>query len=206
MARRKDHTPEELRSLVISHVLSFLQTQPASQLSLRKVAGMVGYSAGTLINLFGSYAYLLLEVNAHTLDEISDLMTEASEQHASDPAQQITVLAEQYLEFARQHPYQWQILFDHHLPEEDPVPDWQLQRINRVFTLIEQILSSLNPTATQHECHKAGRVIWTAVHGICLLEIDDKLFAQDSVTGDSMIRSLLTHYLGAWKHSSEGGL
>ena len=60
MARRKDHSPEELKALVIEAVLGFLQEQPAEKLSLRQLAKMVGYSPGTLINLFGSYAHLIL--------------------------------------------------------------------------------------------------------------------------------------------------
>ena len=71
MARRKDHTPEELKALVLGQVLEFLQHEPADNLSLRKLAKMVGYSPGTLLNLFGSYAHLILAANALTLDQIS---------------------------------------------------------------------------------------------------------------------------------------
>ncbi len=200
MARRKDHTPEELKALVIAAVLDSLKTQPADQLSLRKVAKMVGYSPGTLINLFGSYAHLILAANACTLDQIAAKL-EGVMDNSRDPMQQMSLIAMAYLSFAKQHPFQWSILFEHRLAQEDEVPQWQLKRIGHLFSLIESCLLALNPNSKAQERHKASRVIWAAVHGICTLEVDDKLFAQDVVNGESMIESLLTHYLGSWKNA-----
>lgn len=202
MARRKDHSPEELKALVIGAVLGFLQSEPAQKLSLRQLAKMVGYSPGTLINLFGSYAHLILAANAATLDLIADKLSKALV-NTQNPQDQLSVIALEYLNFAKQHPFQWQILFEHHLAEEDEVPHWQLSRIDGLFTLIEKCLEQLNPHSQNDERHKASRVIWAAVHGICMLEVDNKLFAQDSVTGESMINSLLSHYLGSWKISNQ---
>ncbi len=202
MARRKDHSPEELKALVIEAVLGFLQEQPAQKLSLRQLAKMVGYSPGTLINLFGSYAHLILAANAKTLDLIADKLKKALVS-TEDPQSQLSLIALEYLSFAKQHPFQWQILFEHHLAEEDEVPQWQLSRIDSLFTLIEKCLEQLNPHSQEDERHKASRVIWAAVHGICTLEVDNKLFAQDLVTGESMINSLLSHYLGSWKKSNK---
>ncbi len=202
MARRKDHTPEELKALVIDAVLGFLQDQPAQKLSLRQLAKMVGYSPGTLINLFGSYAHLILAANAKTLDLIASKLTSALVS-TQEPQSQLSLIALEYLNFAKRHPFQWQILFEHHLADEDEIPQWQLSRIDGLFTLIEKCLEALNPDSQDDERHKASRVIWAAVHGICMLEVDNKLFAQDMVTGESMITSLLSHYLGSWKKSNK---
>lgn len=198
MARRKDHTPEELKALVLQQVLDFLQHEPADKLSLRQLAKMVGYSPGTLINLFGSYAHLILAANAQTLDEIYKRLEQAIGQ-SEQPEAQLYLLAVAYLEFARNHHYQWIILFEHHLDEEDEVPDWQLNRINGLFGIINDCLKRLNPNSHETDRNKATRVIWAAVHGICLLAVDNKLFAPDDVTGENMIESLLTNYLSAWK-------
>jgi AcrR family transcriptional regulator len=201
MARRKDHSPEELHNLVISSVLEFLQHQSAQALSLRQIAKMVGYSPGTLINLFGSYAHLLLAVNACTLDQISERLQQKLVNAAGlDAQQQLLVFAEEYLSFAQQHTYQWRLLFEHRLDEE--VPDWQQNRINQLFDLIELRLSDLAPHAGPLELQQASRTIWASVHGICMLEVDNKIFASANISGKSMIQSLITHYLAAWKHEA----
>lgn len=206
MARRKDHTPEELKAWVIRSVLEFLQRQPAQELSLRKVAKRVDYSPGTLINLFGSYAHLLLAVNAATLDQISERLNKnLAASNELDTEQQLLLFAQEYLAFARQHTFQWRLLFEHRLDED--VPDWQQNRINQLFELIEVRLIQLCPHAKPAELLQASRTIWASVHGICMLEVDNKIFAADSsnglsINGESMIQSLISHYLSSWKVSS----
>lgn len=201
MARRNDHTPEELNEEVVERVLLFLQKSPADQLSLRKLAKLVGYSPGTLINHFGSYNHLILAANAKTLDQISDLLLHAMGQ-SPDPRKRLGLYAKRYWQFALDHPYQWQILFEHHLPEEDEVPSWQLNRIYKLFDIIELCLKEIKPNASALECHEASRTLWASVHGICALALDNKLFASNSLDINGMIDSLLTHFLRAWSEET----
>ncbi|MGK0475276.1 MAG: AcrR family transcriptional regulator [Oleispira sp.] len=210
MARRKDHSPEELKAWVISAVIEFLQQQPAQVLSLRKIAKMVAYSPGTLINLFGSYAHLLLAVNACTLDQISKLLEKSlTDAKTLSAQQQLLLFAQEYLTFAQQHTFQWRLLFEHRLDED--VPDWQQSRINQLFALIELRLTLLAPHAKPDELQHASRTIWASVHGICMLDVDNKIFASttshcQTVNGDSMIHSLIHHYLSSWKTSSDANI
>lgn len=201
MARRKDHSPDELKHWVIESVTSFLQHQSASELSLRKVAKMVEYSPGTLINLFGSYAHLILEVNAFTLDQISErLEKRLNTAEELDAHQQLTEFAVEYLHFAQHHSHQWRLVFEHRLETE--VPQWQQSRINQLFFLIETRLKLISPAAPERECQKAARTIWASVHGICMLEVDDKLFSPIEISGQEMITSLVDHYLTSWSHKN----
>lgn len=201
MARRKDHSPSELKHWVIQSVIGFLQNQPASELSLRKIAKMVEYSPGTLINLFGSYAHLILEVNAFTLDQISErLKIKLSAIETLSPHQQLYELALEYLHFAQQHTFQWRIVFDHSL--ESDIPEWQQNRINLLFHLIETRLHLIAPLTSDSECQKAARTIWASVHGICMLELDNKLFSPIRTSGEEMIGSLTHHYLTSWSQNN----
>ena len=84
MARRNDHTREELVSITINEVNTFLENKPYHELSLRKLASLIGYVPSTLVNIFGSYDLLLLEVNARTLDELFVEMEKAIYEE-SDP-------------------------------------------------------------------------------------------------------------------------
>ena len=197
MARRQDHTPAQLQQLTMETVLKLLQQQPASSLSLRQIAREVGYSPGTLINQFGSYSLLLLAANARTLDQIYRELLAAID-HADSPQQTLEACALSYLNFASQPPYQWRLLFEHQLPEQDHLPDWQQQRIDNVFTLLQQQLAILKPRANASDCAQTARTIWASVHGICVLALDDKLFTPGNISGRSMIHSLLSHYLPAW--------
>lgn len=197
MARRQDHSPAELQALTIRHVQACLQQQPASELSLRQIARDIGYSPGTLINQFGSYALLLLSVNAHTLDQLHQALLEAMQPHRDDRAA-LTAAAFRYLDFARQHPHAWRLLLELRLPGNDPLPVWQEQRILALFALLEQRLAHARPGSLPQECQEAARVLWAAVQGICQLTLDDKLFSHGHHRGDALITSLMTHYLTSW--------
>lgn len=205
MARRKDHTHEEIRTLAVGVLMEHLQSFPPETLSLRKVAQRVGYSPATLINVFGSYDQLLLAANAQTLDQLSARLDQAQARYPGG-LDQLLAFAEAYLAFARQHRYQWQLLFQHRMPDGETIPHWQQQRIDALFAAIEKALSELAPAAPAAELQLASRTIWASVHGICALALDDKLFAGSHIHGTPMMSSLIRHYVSAWcqQHNAPG--
>ncbi len=199
MARRKDHSPEELTDMATQRVLACLEHTSASNLSLRSIARDIGYSPGTLINHFGSFSLLLLAANARTLDDLYKALHSAM-QTAAAQRSGLKVIASTYLAFARQRPNAWRLLFELRLADDEPLPAWQEQRISALFTLLEQELLKLKPNARALDCQRAARVLWAGVQGICQLTLENKLFPPAGMGGDSeiLIDSLLTHYLSSW--------
>lgn len=199
MARRKDHTHQQLSDKTIASTIEFLQHQPISELSLRALAKTVGYSAGTLINLFKSYNLLLLAVSGHTLEQIHQQLNNDLTNANKDNANQLIIsLALQYLKFASAHPYQWRQVFEHRLAPDQQINLPHQQKIDQLFCQVEPLLKLLVPQATELDIIKASRTLWASVHGICLMSIEDKLFAPSQVTSEALIESLINHYLTSW--------
>ena len=126
-----------------------------------------------------SIILLLLAVNARTLDDVHQQLQQAirqSEQQHGSPVQQLEAAANRYCQYASQHPHLWRLLFEHRLADDEPLPTWQAQRIDTLFSLIESRLSALHPAASADQCRTAARVIWSGVHGICSLVLDNKIF------------------------------
>lgn len=196
MARRNDHTREELISLTLDKVREFLEHNPHHDLSLRKVANMIGYVPSTLVNVFGNYNLLLLQAVAQTVDE---LKLEASEaiSSTSDPKQALYKLAYCYHDFAQAHPYRWQLIFQHTMNGED-IPAWQEERIDNMMGMLEQLMMLLSPNKTKVEAIEASRVIWAGVHGITQLSVDDKFFTSSPIDGKALIDNLISNYLQNW--------
>ncbi len=196
MARRNDHTREELITLTLNHVQQFLQEHSYHELSLRKIANMIGYVPSTLVNIFGSYNLLLLHAVAQTLDELA---TEAKSVVCPSQSanQALFELAYCYHNFALNHPYRWQLIFEHDMNGE-ALPDWQTKRINTMTGMLEGLLKQLGPDHSEEEVITASRVLWAGVHGITLLSVDDKFFAGTSIDGQALIDNLLTQYLKTW--------
>ncbi|MGS4880544.1 TetR/AcrR family transcriptional regulator [Photobacterium damselae] len=196
MARRNDHTREELVNMTLEQVKNFLSEHPHHELSLRKVAAMIGYVPSTLVNVFGNYNLLLLHAVAQTLDEMSK-EAEASMKEATSAEDALRRLAYCYLEFATQHPYRWQLIFQHTMNGED-LPEWQSERIDNMTGMLEALIRQITPNKSEDEILEASRVLWAGVHGITLLTVDDKLFTSTPVDGKALIDNLLNTYLNTW--------
>src|ERR1700722_7364930 len=105
MARRADHTREELRELSFVAGLELIKKEGFSSFSARKLASRIGYTVGTLYNVFGSYDDMMLHINARTLDEWFAAMQAALEKsRKGDP---LHVLAKAYIDYSRTHYRQW---------------------------------------------------------------------------------------------------
>ncbi|EPG0606975.1 TetR/AcrR family transcriptional regulator [Vibrio fluvialis] len=196
MARRNDHTREELVSLTLKTVEEFLGSHSYHELSLRKIATMIGYVPSTLVNVFGNYNLLLLHVVAQTLDELSS-EAKAVVSQCKDPEQALYQLAYCYHDFAQKNPYRWQLIFEHNMNGE-VLPEWQAERIDTMTSMLEGLLKVIAPQRSDSEILRTSRVLWSGVHGITLLSVDDKFFAAEPIDGKALIEDLLSNYLANW--------
>ncbi|KJY83496.1 TetR family transcriptional regulator [Vibrio galatheae] len=196
MARRNDHTREQLIAITLSTVKEFLASNSYHDLSLRKIASMIGYVPSTLVNVFGSYNLLLLHAIAQTLDELSGEAKSVVAQ-SKDAKSSLYELAYCYHDFAQRHPYRWQLIFEHNM-NGDKLPKWQEERIDSMTAMLEQLLQVLAPQRSKAEVLTASRVLWAGVHGITLLSVDDKFFTAEPIDGKVLIENLLSNYLSNW--------
>lgn len=198
MGRRNDHNQDEFNHLVFTSIENFLTRSPASELSLRKVAKMIGYAPSTLIHTYSNWSMLLLKVNARTLDRLLERL-DTLEQEINDSEQRLYAIAESYLAFACQQPYQWSLVFEHKLPTGYDIPEWMQSRIHRLFSLVESCLVSINPGRSPTQIQLSANSLWASVHGITLLAVDDKLSLHMSNDPKAMVHDVLNHYLQSWK-------
>lgn len=196
MARRNDHTREELIDLTLTTVRDYLNENSYHSLSLRKIATLIGYVPSTLVNIFGSYNLLLLHAVARTVDELSEESRQVIET-TNNAEQALYALAICYHDFAKKYPYRWQLIFEHNM-NGDELPEWQSQRIDSMTGMLEHLLSELRPERSPTDVLKASRVLWAGVHGITLLSVDDKFFASEPIDGSVLIKDLISNYLKSW--------
>lgn len=198
MGRRNEHSAEEFDQLVLTQVEEFLTRLPASELSLRKVAKMIGYAPSTLVHTYTNWSLLLLKVNARTLDRLISSLVEL-EQGQPEPEPRLYAIAESYLSFACKQPHLWELLFEHKLPAGTDIPDWMQRRINQLFELVVDCLVEMNDQRSQEEVRLSANTLWASVHGITLLTLDDKLSLNMNNDPKVMLTELLDNYLVSWK-------
>jgi AcrR family transcriptional regulator len=194
MARRSDHSREELREMALAAAEQIVSEQGYEALSARKVATAIGYTVGTLYLVFENIDDLVLQVNARTLDRLHRRMRRVK-RRADDPAGYVVRLGDTYLRFANGDPHRWAMVFEHRLADGREVPAWYQQKVTRMFALIEQGLESFGRGHSAAEMTQAARAIWGGVHGICILAISDNLGIAGVDSVQRLTESLIRNYL-----------
>lgn len=179
MARRSDHSREELHDMVLEKARELAEKEGLRGLTARRIARDIGYTIGTLYNLFDDLDDLIVHMNGRTLDVLHDVLAEVEQ--AGEPEQDVRALADGYAAFVATHPKLWTILFDHHLPEPKQLPDWHTEKILRLLGFVETALAPLFPPGRETERLHTARVLWSSLHGICSLQGTGKLVADETV-------------------------
>lgn len=199
MARRKEHSHDEIRAMAIQAATELLTEQGVVGLSLRKVASQIGYVPSTLINIFGSYNYLLLAVSEATLRTLHDRLAGVC---AADSLRKIIAMAWEYSQFANERRQAFKLVFELQLLDSEPLPASQGQLIAGLFILIERELAQIFPEATPEQHLIMSRVLWGGIHGLTALSLDNKLFAE-SLSLRDLLESHVQAYLQGMGYQRE---
>jgi len=169
MGRRSDHTREELSELIIREGHRQLLQVGFAHFSAREVAKRIGYSIGTLYNVFGSYDFLMLAINGRTLDlwraALAARLANASEDRL---AQAIAA----YFDFALTHRHAWTALYDFRLPEGEPMPEFYAQKVAAITAIVVDEVASALPEARRGEAPMLAPSLLACVHGHCYFALN----------------------------------
>lgn len=193
MGRRSVHTPEELREHILTTATELISASGMAGLSAREVARRIGYSAGTIYNVFKNLDDLILTIEGRMLDEL-DRTLEALPVDA-DPRRHLLQLAEAYLTFTHQHPRLWNLLFEHHMPQGTEIPPEYRMKLEGLLGRIENALRPLAQSDSEDEVRRRARVLWASVHGITSLSTADKLSSVTTESAWPLIKDLVETYL-----------
>jgi len=186
MARRSDHSKDQLCSLALDAAERIVVEGGLQALTARKIASLIGYSPGTLYNLFENLDDLTLRVNARTLDLLDGSLR--FDFQSRDVDRDVHSLLRQYLGFLRDHPHRWAALFDFALPDGTVLPTWYQCKIDCVLDHLDIVLSPLFDEGRSQRSAQAARTLWAGLHGIYALERSGKL----SMVGSDAIEPMAT--------------
>lgn len=197
MARRADHTREELKELAINSGLELIKKEGFSRFSARGLAGKIGYTVGTLYNVFGSYDGMIAHMNGRTLDEWYAAMETALAKRSQKS--QLHKLAQAYIDFSRKHYQQWIALFEYHTEENFVLPEWYMEKMVRLFALAEEVLMPMVEN-NKRKARRAARIVWAGIHGICILSHSGKLDLVDADSPETLAFSFIESYTAGLTH------
>ena len=142
-------------------------------LRARDLASEAGCAVGAIYNVFGDLTDLVLTVNARTFHRLGADVAEALAEAPQDPVEQLVVMAQAYHKFAADNHLSWRALFDVDRAPGEAAPGWYLEEMGRLFTYISDPLGVIFPNRDPHEHALLTRALFSSVHGIVLLGLDE---------------------------------
>ncbi|MDD5580628.1 MAG: TetR/AcrR family transcriptional regulator [Methylobacter sp.] len=195
MARRSEHSLEEIREMVLGAAETIVIEKGFSALTMRKIALEIGYTVGSIYMVFANMAELILHLKAKTLDEIAEQLEQVQD---CVPEHCIEELAKSYLSYANQNYNSWSLIFEHRLPEDMEVPGWYQEKINHVFGRFEMQFARLAPGYSEAQNKQAARALWGGIHGICVLSLTGKLDIVGVNDVEGSVVLLVRNFIRGW--------
>lgn len=174
MARRSDHSRDEIREMALKAAVELVETDGFQALSTRKVASAIGYTVGTLYLVYKNLAELVLSINAETLDLIYQEMLDEIEKQAEDEEVDLGV-ARGYLQYALKHPQRFRMVYEHPAMTGVERPLWYQQKLARNFSLAEESLRKLAPDKDDAYIQLSAKGMWCGIHGMTVLALSQRL-------------------------------
>jgi AcrR family transcriptional regulator len=169
VGRRSDHSREELRALIVAEGHRQLAEVGYARFSAREVAKRIGYSIGTIYNVFGTLDQLILAINGETLD-LWKVHLEARLSVPTDDRLRMAIKA--YFEFAILNRNLWTALYDFRLPDGDPMPEFYRDKMVSLTHIVEEEIAAQLPVGTADQAPALARSLLAVVHGHCFFTLN----------------------------------
>lgn len=199
-ARRPKHTQEELRELILAAATSLIEEGGLETLSAREIARRIGYSPGTLYNVFKDRDEIVLTIESRLLDKLAEHLDAV--EIRGDARAHVIDLAHAYVGFTHTHPNLWNLLFEHRLSDGQSSPDWYQEKIDSLMARLEKALGPLTTGDRPADAQVAARALWAGVHGVTSLSAAGKLKGVSSEAVQDLVQNLVETYLSGMADKS----
>lgn len=176
-----------LRENLIEIAERTIASKGLGALRARDLASEASCAVGAIYNVFGDLTDLVLAVNARTFHRLGADVAEALADAPQDPVEQLVIMAQAYHGFAAANHQSWRALFDVERAAGEAAPDWYLEEMGQLFAYISDPLAVIFPARDSTELALLTRALFSSVHGIVLLGLDE---ASAGVPSDDINRMI----------------
>lgn len=194
MARRNDHSRDELKEMAIASGQQIIKSEGFANFSARKAAKDIGYTIGTIYNIFASHHDFILHINLVTLQDISKYISLKTTKSGEEALKQ---MVSAYIEFAHNDYNRWSALFEHIMPKGEPIPHWYQIEINKIFSTVESHFKTI--INDEKTAKTAAITLWAGIHGICQLGLTGKLELTGNESVENLANSFIYNYIRGLK-------
>jgi AcrR family transcriptional regulator len=167
---------EKQRQELIEAAERRIATNGLTALKTRDLARDIGCANGAVYNLVEDMDDLVLRVGSRTLGRLDATLTSAKGDGVA-PAETLPRIAVAYCDFAAENTGLWRALFEHRMQSGKDVPEWAVTEQMELFRHIYGPLAALFPKRSPAELGLTARSLFSAVHGMVVLGLEQKLIA-----------------------------
>ena len=168
---------EKLRVALIQAAEQMIAARGVAGLKTRDLAREIGCANGAVYNLVADVDELILHVGSRTLLRLDEALGLAVSADEPSPRDCLVRIAIAYCDFASANLQLWRALFEHRMAADKLVPDWSVRDQMQLFRHIYQPLAALFPERSPEELGITARSLFSAVHGMVALGLEQKLVA-----------------------------
>lgn len=208
---RKEREREERRQRILAAAAHLFSTQGVEKTTLRNIAQEIEYSPGTIYLYFKDKEELLNDLYKVMFAGFSQKLLEAAS--VDDPMDRLQTIGEKYLEYARLHPAEFDLMFmmKHrdqsstgeaapHMVDCDPNNVSALEATDDGFAYMRATLIRINDLPDhklRYDIDTATVTAWGIVHGIAALEVRGML----NIYPEPYRKQLVTQTLASIQHA-----
>lgn len=199
---KRELKKQELKENLLQAARNRIKGNGLAGLRARDITSDAGCALGGLYTAYDDIDNLVLHVNSITLNALGTELKAIAETE-NDPIKRLIKLASGYLKFACDNHNLWSALFDHRMPEGEEVPEWHLMEHAVLFEQIAMPLAKLNPKLGQEELATLSRSMFSAVHGIVSISLQDRFIAVPRAELDKQLTQFVEFLIKGFEASNK---
>ncbi|MBW7972393.1 TetR/AcrR family transcriptional regulator [Bradyrhizobium sp. BR 10289] len=168
---------EKLRAALIRAAERMIAERGLAGLKTRDLAREIGCANGAVYNLVADVDELVLCIGSRTLLRLDEALSAAVRAGNPSPQETLVRIAIAYCDFAAENLELWRALFEHRIEPDKEVPDWFVDDQLKLFRHIHAPLAALFPKRGTEELGITARSLFSAVHGMVALGLEQRLVA-----------------------------
>lgn len=197
MARRADHTREELAKLIVDTATAMIVEQGVEKLSARALSKQIGYAPGTLYHHFDDLDAIVTAVNVGTLNGLAEAFLNAREGEVT--GETLHRYAHVFLSYVRDNKHLWNALFEFKRKPDAEVPQWYVGKIAGLIQMLTECFMAERPDLSEGQAQEASRLLFASVHSVSSLENSGRLQLIMNRDIDEIAHQLVSIHLDSYR-------
>ncbi|MGF1642597.1 MAG: WHG domain-containing protein [Thiotrichales bacterium] len=171
MGRRNEHSRGEIREMTINKAEAMVRVEGRQVLTARHLMSEIGYTAGTLYQVFEGLEDVVHHVNVRTLSRLADELAVAT-QDLGSPSEHLLAFSLAYAGFAQREYHLWRMAFEH-APNPETEVGTELQScLDRIQRLLAEVLHQTSNQMSEAEVQNSATAFLGGVHGTCAFTLN----------------------------------